>query len=220
MNAKLTTIPETTACFSAGALIHTKAGLKPIEKIQVGDWVLSKHESGEGERDFKLVTKQFVTEDRQAIMDGIGGKQADGNDKWSDLAVTLEHPIWVQGKGWKMAGDLKAKWPYLKFELVSTETRNFVSNVRLFVTDELGVAWVPMSSAGDDLSRVGSHLDVDTMKTVRSGVFVGIDSVINTHRVKPEHLYRTTVYNIEVEDFHTYYVGEAGVWVHDKKNDS
>src|SRR5690606_5809188 len=25
---------------------------------------------------------------------------------------------------------------------------------------------------------------------------------------------RTTVYNVEVEDFHTYFVGEGGVWVH------
>jgi len=27
---------------------------------------------------------------------------------------------------------------------------------------------------------------------------------------------RTSVYNIEVEDFHTYYVGELGLWVHNK----
>ena len=26
--------------------------------------------------------------------------------------------------------------------------------------------------------------------------------------------YKTAVYNFEVEDFHTYYVGEAGIWVH------
>jgi hypothetical protein len=29
---------------------------------------------------------------------------------------------------------------------------------------------------------------------------------------------RTFVYNIEVEDFHTYYVGELGLWVHDNQN--
>ena len=26
--------------------------------------------------------------------------------------------------------------------------------------------------------------------------------------------FKTTVYNIEVEDFHTYFVGELGIWVH------
>jgi hypothetical protein len=28
------------------------------------------------------------------------------------------------------------------------------------------------------------------------------------------YIYKTTVYNIEVEDYHTYFVGEHGVWVH------
>lgn len=29
----------------------------------------------------------------------------------------------------------------------------------------------------------------------------------------PYHPFHTTVYNIEVEDFHTYFVGELGLWV-------
>ncbi|MDR2788675.1 MAG: Hint domain-containing protein [Candidatus Accumulibacter sp.] len=33
-------------CFAAGTLAHTKKGLKPIESIQVGDWVLSRPEGG------------------------------------------------------------------------------------------------------------------------------------------------------------------------------
>ncbi|MBI2750617.1 MAG: hypothetical protein HYX43_15190 [Burkholderiales bacterium] len=45
--------------------MHTKEGLRPIEQIEVGDWVLSKNESGDGERDYKRVTKTFVHEDRQ-----------------------------------------------------------------------------------------------------------------------------------------------------------
>ena len=33
----------------------------------------------------------------------------------------------------------------------------------------------------------------------------------------PEHLLlKLPVYNLEVEDFHTYYVGEYGVWVHNQ----
>lgn len=36
-------------CFIAGTLVHTKDGLKPIEQIKVGDWVLSRPENPEGE---------------------------------------------------------------------------------------------------------------------------------------------------------------------------
>ena len=32
---------ELATCFAAGTLIHTKAGLKPIEGVEVGDLVLT-----------------------------------------------------------------------------------------------------------------------------------------------------------------------------------
>ncbi|MCL2076530.1 MAG: Hint domain-containing protein [Betaproteobacteria bacterium] len=38
---------DVTGCFIAGTLVHTREGLVPIEQIKVGDWVLSKPESGE-----------------------------------------------------------------------------------------------------------------------------------------------------------------------------
>ena len=49
----------------AGTLIHTKEGLKPIEQIQVGDWVLSRPEDPEQgtQTDYKRVVKTFRVED-------------------------------------------------------------------------------------------------------------------------------------------------------------
>ncbi|WP_374663339.1 tandem-95 repeat protein [Ramlibacter sp.] len=44
----------------------------------------------------------------------------------------------------------------------------------------------------------------------------GEDRGLKGKKPGKEHLYRATVYNIEVEDFHTYYVGERGTWVHNK----
>jgi hypothetical protein len=212
----LATLRYEPACFAGGTLVHTKVGLKPIETIQVGDWVLSKHESGEGEREYKRVTQTFKHEDRQVIRVNFGGQQADGTDKWNFLIVTPEHPIWVQGKGWKPAEKLKYYFPFINLELLVDESPKIYGNTRLFVTDKSDIAWVPCTNVSSDLGRLGSHINVHTLETVATGVFVGIDSVANTHRVKPEHLFRTTVYNIEVEDFHTYYVGKAGVWVHNK----
>ncbi len=48
--------------FAAGTLVHTKEGLKRIEEIQVGDWVLSQPESS-GKRAYKQVVRTTCTED-------------------------------------------------------------------------------------------------------------------------------------------------------------
>ncbi|MBK7006042.1 MAG: hypothetical protein IPH37_13695 [Burkholderiales bacterium] len=34
--------------------------------------------------------------------------------------------------------------------------------------------------------------------------------------IDPELFFKAPVYNLEVEDFHTYYVGEHGIWVHNQ----
>jgi len=40
------TSPRPAPCFTAGTMVHTSEGLVPIEKIGVGDWVLSKPDQG------------------------------------------------------------------------------------------------------------------------------------------------------------------------------
>lgn len=214
VDAKTQTGRPADGCFVAGTLVHTDEGLKPIEEIQVGELVLSKRESGEGERAYKLVTKTFVHEDRHVMMLSVGGDQADGTIRFHNLAVTPEHPFWVQGKGWKKAADIKWKWPALKLELLFSENPDVVGNEpRLFVTDKPDIVWVPQSK---DLGRGGRHVDIRNMKMTENIEILGFESVRRTNRVKPEHLYKATVYNIEVDDFHTYYVSEVGVWVHNK----
>jgi hypothetical protein len=209
-------------CFAAGTLVHTKEGLRPIETVKVGDWVLSKHESGEGEREYKQVTQTFVHEDRLVSI-ALIRKGADG---YEQLAVTPEHPFWVQGKGWKEVGKLKTSWP--KPTCVETlsggipETPfnfpvlpEFLGNFPLFVTNDPEVAWVSYNARSVRFNYTGCELRVATMEVVRNGP-IGIESLPRNRRIKPEHLFRSTVYNFEVEDFHTYYVGEVGVWVHNK----
>jgi hypothetical protein len=55
------------ACFVAGTLVHTREGLKPIEEIKVGDYVLSKPESGEGELCYQPVTQTFEHDDKEVF---------------------------------------------------------------------------------------------------------------------------------------------------------
>lgn len=209
----INTTHQEVSGFAAGTLIYTQNGLKPIEQIQVGDNVLSKHESGEGEREYKRVTRTVKHEDRQVIYLGIGGLQADDTDRYYDLAVTPEHSIWVQNKGWKEAGKIKATYPPTKLELLSNENPKVASNIRLFKTDQPDIAWHPLMSKADWLGSMGKRVHVPSVQVVETDVFIGIDYVRTSKRAKPEHLYTTTVYNLEVEDFHSYYVGRLGIWV-------
>lgn len=221
MKVELKTLPYEPACFAGGTLVHTKNGLVPIEQIQVGNWVLSKHESGEGEREYKRVTKTFVHEDREVIKVLCCVLGADRVERDCNLVVTAEHPTWVKGKGWKPAGKLKNTLSHTVLEVVEGIYSYVGGNVWMFKTDQPGVAWVPMSPGSDYVRKIGSHLEVATTTYVRRhDVLVDFESVRRNGRVKPEHLYTTTVYNLEIEDFHTYYVGEAGVWVHNKNIES
>ena len=50
-----------------------------------------------------------------------------------------------------------------------------------------------------------------------------VDAVQDTYRelgdleaMDPDLFFKAPVYNLEVEDFHTYCVGEHGIWVHNQ----
>lgn len=217
---------ETDACFAAGTLVHTKEGLVPIEQIKVGDWVLSKHESGEGERAYKRVVQTFVHEDEQITLLPYCGLDDDGRPVWFDeMLVTLNHPIWVVGKGWKEAGRIKpVSGKPTQFELVEdVRIRAGRCNI-LYSTANSHVGWRPSTHMGESLLHPGALYDVSQHQYVTDedqpqhpkSVWWGEDRGLKGKKPGKEHLYRATVYNIEVEDFHTYYVGKRGVWVHNK----
>jgi hypothetical protein len=86
-------------CFVAGTLVHTQDGLKPIEQIQVGDLVLSRHESGEGELCYQPVTRTFEYEDREIYYvrwQVLDKETLDPKQIRGEMAVTGAHPIWVK----------------------------------------------------------------------------------------------------------------------------
>ncbi|SFS45668.1 DNRLRE domain-containing protein [Marininema halotolerans] len=134
-------------CFVAGTKVLTNDGDKPIEKIKVGDKVLSKDEKT-GKVGYKKV-KQLFRHQADAIY-----TVTVGNEK---IQITAEHPFWVKGKGWVKAKDLQRG--------------------DLLVTDK------------------GKVLPVKRVTMTQKHV---------------------TVYNFEVEDYHTYFVSDDHVWVHNK----
>ena len=206
---------EAGACFAAGTLVHTQDGLKPIEQIKVGDMVLSKHESGEGERAYKRVTKTFVHEDREVMLITVGGLQPDGRRHSKTFVVTPEHPIWVKGKGWKTADKLKMTVNGMYVEVVTDIEAKVVNESRMYKSLKPDHAWV---AAMDKMSHMGAGTLYNVPEHRYPGEHTNYydESVPFKFRMKEEHRYKTTVYNLEVEDFHTYYVTDDGIWVHNK----
>ena len=85
-------------CFVAGTEVLTVDGIKNIEDIQVGDWVIADDPTTPGEIEAKQVLETFVRE-----TDALVDLYVDGEV----ISTTGEHPFWVPDKGWVEAKDLE-----------------------------------------------------------------------------------------------------------------
>jgi hypothetical protein len=135
-----------STCFDGDTPVATETGFKRIDEIQVGDKVWS-YNVEIGEKSLKEVKQVFVKESNEILhIETTEG----------EIDATTNHPFYVIGKGWVVAGDL-------------------------VVDDEVHT------------------LDGDT-DTVTGLKFEKTNESI-------------PVYNIEIEDFQSYFVGN-GVLVH------
>ncbi len=218
------TAPDTTrkwfepgACFAAGTLVHTKEGLKPIEQIKVGDWVLSKPENG-GKQAYKRVLKTIAHAPQRVIQ--VDYFPDPLKNRVVPITCTVNHPFWVKGLGWTAAKDLYRSSRENWLELADGRNVKAHETTSIYICDQPGVGW--MSNYNGDVEAYGALWDFVNHRLIATEV----ESlpVIGHHQVPyndpqfgtfPEELYlHLPVYNLEVEDFHTYYVGEHGVWVH------
>ncbi|TCP52650.1 intein/RHS repeat-associated protein [Tumebacillus sp. BK434] len=85
-------------CFTAGTLIETENGKKPIEEIDVGDKVLSKDDAT-GKIAYKEVNGTFQRDTEEIYTIQIGDQK---------LTTTGEHPFYVHNHGWVRSKNLKA----------------------------------------------------------------------------------------------------------------
>ncbi|MCL2021413.1 MAG: polymorphic toxin-type HINT domain-containing protein [Betaproteobacteria bacterium] len=215
---------DVAGCFIAGTLVHTREGLVPIEQIKVGDWVLSKPESGEGEQTYKRVTKMFRHEDREVWLLPIASakeitaaraeKRKINDSDYSCVIGTPNHPIWVKGKGWV---HLKNLWFGDDMEFANGELAVMGGVHRLYRTHIEGVATLnPLIDAWHHYST----FDLRDRQAVECYPWWKEEPPISKPYFGGENgghpdLFRTTVYNLEVEDCHSYYVGTRGIWVHE-----
>jgi hypothetical protein len=133
-------------------MVLTAAGLVAIEKIKAGDVVIST-DPDTLETAEKPVLETYVRQVDKLVHLTINGEE---------IVTTVDHPFYVQGKGFINAGNL-------------------------LVGDRL------VSVNGEDLSVDDCYIE--------------------------ECDFPTTVYNFQVEDYHTYFVGQSAVWVHNANYD-
>ena len=134
-------------CFVEGTEVKTEEGRKAIEEIEAGDRVYAK-DTETGEEGYKEVVRVFRKETKELIHLWIGESRID---------TTPNHPFWIEGYGFREAGELQE---------------------------------------GDK-------------------VLTADGEVLTVARVEFEILEEPVkVYNFEVADWHTYYVSEEEVLVH------
>ncbi|HMV22554.1 MAG TPA: polymorphic toxin-type HINT domain-containing protein, partial [Rhodocyclaceae bacterium] len=235
------TFPEMVGgCFIAGTLVHTDQGLVPIEQIKVGDRVLSQPEET-GERAYKRVVNTFAFDDKAVWVVKYSIGPHDGskpNQMVFHLYATDNHPFWVDGKGWIAAKCLKK---YDQMRLASGEPAQVEQVWPVVRTPVEGLGWVSsdMLNSWDGIEQQGHIVDFrggcslwkyqmfrkeELLEGVPhyDGMFYNdpdapfLGEALYDIYVSDDPLFKTRVYNLEVEDFHTYYVGELGVWVHNR----
>ena len=93
---------EPGKCFVAGTPVLTVNGLRPIEKIAIGDLVWSRDENT-GEMGLREVTHLFITSEQETLEVELKSEE----ESSETIGATLGHPFWVIGEGWVEARRLR-----------------------------------------------------------------------------------------------------------------
>lgn len=196
----LTVLPDGSVqykvCFPAGTLVHTDKGLRLIEQIRTGNRVLSQPEQ-QGELAYRGVTGTVVHAEGELHLVRFISQD---NQVHSVLA-TANHPFWVQGQGWTSAETLQQGQ---LLELRDSSAASVHQSGKLYRTQFVNIVGIQGKSGDRD-----SFFDISADRIEPIAFGVKSVAVLNVNQA-----YTTAVYNFTVDGFHTYYVGEAGVWVH------
>ncbi|MFT5960936.1 MAG: VCBS repeat-containing protein, partial [Burkholderiaceae bacterium] len=195
-------------CFAAGTLVHTDKGLVPIEKVRVGTRVLSQPEHG-GMPAYRPVNNTVAHLDQQ--VHAVQVKVA-GADTLTTLIATPNHPFWVESpqaddQHWMAVECLESGFV---LQLADGRKATVHANglVRRTQHEHIGFA-------SDDRVGVGMVLDLSERQ-----ITLADDAIAQSMgKLELGEPFVTPVYNFEVEEFHTYYVGDAAVWVHNTNCD-
>ena len=223
--------------FPAGTMIHTDQGLMPIQDIKVGDMVLSRPKQG-GENaptEYKRVVRAFCAGEAEVVR-LICQRQSEYDQFKTPIYVqflTPNHPIWVgRLDEWVSASDL-----YIGEQIsgINQDDPLLVLSIdpvykaSLSPIHHLGICREP--SYGDEYRNdvdmyIDFHQDgykISYNRFTSNYVFdrdvyysydYDVEKIISdSFDEDPYRLLEALVYNIEIEEFHTFFVGQQSIWV-------
>ncbi|MBK9614811.1 MAG: hypothetical protein IPO35_04530 [Uliginosibacterium sp.] len=195
-------------CFIKVTRVYTKEGRKPIEGVQVGDYVLSSPEDGSGAPEYKRVLKTIAHEPQPIFRISIGPEGWEFPDPLTAVVATGNHPFWVEGIGWTRADMLKSGQ---RLRQGNGDFAVVYGMEPVYRTGKEGIGWVPTGTKLDGYGTVFNYAEYDVASDEDQEQFKYLPrEVLNSDDL----FLRVPVFNIEVEDFHTYYVGgKHGFWV-------
>lgn len=243
-------------CFVEGTLVHTPEGLRPIEKVQVGDCVLTRPLSGVGAAQYARVTRTFRASAREVFFLGYSRRTAGPNSPWEAeyLVLTGCQPIWVRNRfdsahaesepvnGWRTVQQLwdeahesltceeMPAWAEVELSGGTTAFVEFMYPLVQAAHPDVGVvctgddswqeSWtgiaVRLEQTGP-LVQIGSSGSYTTMlmnvEQRHWSEWSEADETSTIFRSRGFEPMRRSVYELEIADHHSFYVGAWGVLV-------
>src|SRR4051812_11825828 len=177
-------------------MVHTRNGPMPIERIEIGDLVMSLPETGENPA-YARVLNTVVHHDKEVILVSF---IVNDEPESSHLVVTGDHPFWVKGKGWLRA-DRMSGGEFIQIQ-DGREAYVYLAYA-LFKTNREGSGWTchPGFEEGTEVDLRNDGIEVVSERSL-NGEDSGVWGFVHQN-----------VYNLEVESPDGFCVGDAAVRV-------
>ncbi len=223
-------------CFPAGTLIHTDKGLLPIQNIKVGDRVVSRPELG-GQNtttEYKRITRAFCSGEDELVR-LCCQKDSEYDDYDAPIYfefMTPNHLIWDnQLNVWIPASKIEIGTLLSSIDNKDNLRVLWVDTVWDSFTDKVGLTYPIFGDYHDDIDmkyRFGDDGFKVIDKDYNNGFDVSENHIEQLDREKNKIIFdkyqecldnqdnraiRVPVFNLEVEDNHTFFIGKHSIWV-------
>ena len=190
----------------------------PISSIKVGDFVLSHSEnpSARTERDYKRVNRTFSFED-QPILQFCWCRNF-GDGEFDHAFATANPLVWSYPQGWLPIGNVPysssggEEWFGRNLLMADGSVGERYEINGVYVTQNKKVAYVHCDGFGS-----GNYVDLSSSphRFLKNDEESQYESGREDQDSDDWLAYATRVYHIEVEGWHTFFVGKTGLLVHD-----